>query len=91
MLAGQRRGGKCERVLQGMTGRQGGKKKIPPCFRKEACIMALKTEWQRRQEAAGKREFKRWDWIHGYKERRIQYRKALYMEGYKVNYPFRKK
>lgn len=54
--------------------------------------MALKTEWQKRQEAAGKREYDRWDWVHGKStKRKIQYRKALYMEGYKVNYPFRKK
>ena len=53
--------------------------------------MAMKTEWQKRQEAAREREFKRWDWMHGYKERRVQYRKALYIEGYKVNYPFRKR
>ena len=53
--------------------------------------MALKTKWQMRQEAAGAREYRRWDWVHGSTKRKIQYRKALYMEGYTVNYPFRKK
>ena len=53
--------------------------------------MALKTNWQKRQEAAGKREYDRWDWVPGYEKRKIQYRKALYLEGYKVNYPFRKR
>ena len=53
--------------------------------------MATKTNWQRRQEAAGEREYKRWDWLFGYNFRKVQIRKALYMEGYKVNYPFRKK
>ena len=53
--------------------------------------MAMKTEWQRRQDAAGEREYKRWDWLVGYNSRRVQIRKALFLEGYKVNYPFRKK
>ena len=53
--------------------------------------MAMKTAWQKRQEATGKREFDRWDWLVGYHSRRVQIRKALYIEGYKVNYPFRKK
>lgn len=53
--------------------------------------MALKTEYQKRQEVAGKREYDRWDWLRGWEERRVQARKALYMMGYKVNYPFRKK
>ena len=59
--------------------------------KRRICIMAIKTAWQRRQEAAGKREYDRWDWICGYDSRRVQVRKALYLEGYKVNYPFRKK
>ena len=54
-------------------------------------MMALKTNWQRRQEAAGKREFDRWEWCFGCGNRQVQIRKALYIEGYKVNYPFRKK
>ena len=53
--------------------------------------MALKTKWQKRQEAIGAREYARWDWLWGYKSRRVQVRKALYMMGYKVNYPFRKR
>ena len=53
--------------------------------------MALKTAYQRRQEATGAREYARWDWVPGYEKRKIQFRKALYIEGYKVNYPFRKK
>ena len=54
-------------------------------------IMAMKTEWQRRQEAAGEREYKRWDWLFGCGSRHVQIRKALYIMGYTVNYPFRKK
>ena len=56
-------------------------------------IMAIKTNWQRLQEAAGAREYSRWDWLYGYNSnsRRVQIRKALYIEGYKVNYPFRKR
>ena len=53
--------------------------------------MAMKTAWQRRQEAAGTREYARWDWVNDNTKRKIQYRKALYLDGYKVNYPFRKK
>ena len=53
--------------------------------------MAIKTSWQRRQEAAGTREYARWDWLVGYNSRQVQIRKALYAEGYKVNCPFRKK
>ena len=54
-------------------------------------IMAIKTAWQKRQEAAGKREFDRWDWLRGCGSRQVQARKALYLMGYKVNYPFRKR
>ena len=54
-------------------------------------MMALKTNWQRRQEAIGRREYDRWEWLVGYNSRQVQIRKALYIEGYKVNYPFRKK
>lgn len=53
--------------------------------------MALKTKWQKMQEAIGAREYARWDWLYGYKERKVQIRKALYIDGYKVNYPFRKR
>ncbi len=53
--------------------------------------MAIKTKWQIAQEAKSARKYARWDWLGGYNSRRVQYRKALYMEGYKVNYPFRKK
>ena len=53
--------------------------------------MALKTAYQKRQEAAGKREYARWDWLFGCGSRRITIRKALYIMGYTVNYPFRKK
>lgn len=53
--------------------------------------MALKTKWQQRQEEIGRREYARWDWLRGCDSRRVQIRKALYMEGYKTNYPFRKK
>ena len=52
--------------------------------------MALKTKWEMRQEAPGIREYKRWEWMLGYTSRRIQIRKALYIMGYKVNYPARK-
>ena len=74
-----------------MTDRQGGGKNLLPVLEGRMYIMALKTNWQRRQEAAGAREYARWDWVPGYEKRKIQYRKALYLEGYKVNYPFRKK
>ena len=77
-------------VQKGITDR-GRKKENSSLFRKEGFIMALKTEWQKRQEAAGAREYARWDWLYGYKERKVQIRKALYLEGYKVNYPFRKR
>ena len=53
--------------------------------------MAMKTAWQRRQEAAGAREYARWDWLFGYNFRKVQIRKSLYIMGYTVNYPFRKK
>ena len=53
--------------------------------------MAIKTKWQKIQEAIGAREYARRDWMYGYKSRRVQVRKALYLEGYKVNYPFRKR
>lgn len=53
--------------------------------------MALKTKWQMRQEAAGKRKYDRWDWLFGYGSRHVQIRKALYIMGYTVNNPFRKK
>lgn len=53
--------------------------------------MALKTNYQKRQEAKGAREYARWDWLWGYNSRRVQIRKALYIDGYKVNYPFRKR
>ena len=53
--------------------------------------MAIKTAWQKRQEAAGKREFDRWDWLRGCGSRQVQTRKALFLTGYKVNYPFRKR
>ena len=52
--------------------------------------MALKTNWQRRQEAAGERECRRGEWISWKDKRKVQLRKALYTMGYKVNYPFRK-
>ena len=54
-------------------------------------MMAIKTNWQRRQEVAAAREYARWDWLFGYNTRRVQIRKALYIAGYKVNYPCRKK
>ena len=53
--------------------------------------MALKTAWQKRQEAAGTRGYARWDWLFGYGARHVQIRRALYLMGYTVNYPFRKK
>ena len=53
--------------------------------------MAMKTEWQRRQEAVAEKAYKRWDWLRGCGSRQVQARKALYLMGYKVNYPFRKK
>ena len=51
----------------------------------------VKTKYQRIQEAIGARKYARWDWMYGYKERKVQVRKALYLEGYTVNYPFRKR
>ena len=52
--------------------------------------MAIKTKWQQRQEAAGTRGYARWDWLFGCGSRHVQIRKALYIMGYTVNYPFRK-
>ena len=53
--------------------------------------MALKTKWMIRQEWPSNRRYARWDWLRGYTSRRVQIRKALYIMGYTVNYPFRKK
>jgi hypothetical protein len=53
--------------------------------------MALKTNWQKMQDATCARRYARWDWIRGWEKRRVQARKALYMMGFKVNYPFRKR
>lgn len=52
--------------------------------------MALKTKYQKREEAAAQRAYNRREWMWGYTSRRIQIRKALYIMGYKVNYPVRK-
>ena len=64
---------------------------LPPQGGRKENIMALKTAWQRRQEAAGEREYKRGEWISWKDKRKVQLRKALYVEGYKVNYPFSKR